>query len=129
MIKTCSIYNFRNETNYDVAYAIVRSMSKPIIGAQQLKCLSPDYNLFKTYLNLRDKGLWNKESFEKLYKPYFIQQIENDKLAQRVLEELAEQSKTKNILLLCYCKDKDLCHRSLIGNMLREKYDANVIIR
>lgn len=121
MIETVSVRNLRSN-DYDVVYAIVRSPGKLRGSAniQIVKELSPDWNLFKLYLGLRDEGKWGKEAFEALYKPRFLDQIANDRAAQTRLREIADLDKAgKRVALVCFCTDPSTCHRSLVAGLLK----------
>lgn len=52
------------------------------------------------------------------YVPIFIEQMRNDEKAKAYLRQLADESKFKNIALVCFCKDETMCHRSIIGGIL-----------
>ena len=106
-------------------YAIVRSMKNPIAGIEQLSILSPSTDLFWKYLDLKKAGKWNKESFDAIYTPAFLKQMEGT-LEQSKCKELTERSKTEDIVLCCYCTD--LCHRFLVADILKNRYGAEIKI-
>lgn len=103
-------------------WAIVRSMKFPpkISSAdiKQITDLSPSYDLFKKYLDLRNRGLWNQSAFDTIYTPQFLKELSENRNASKLLNILATSN--ENILLLCFCEDKNTCHRSLIAKKLRE---------
>ena len=120
MIYITSISNAKRG-EYDATYAIVRSMKNPSAWITQMPELSPEWNLFKKYLELRDDGNWNKKSFREIYVPEFIKSIKNNPAAVSWLNELyrLDQKEGKNICLVCFCKDETLCHRIIIAGLLR----------
>ena len=77
MIKTMNIRNV-NYADFDEVWAIVRSLKHPSPKMKQVTSLSPDWNLFKTYLNLKESGKWNADSFHSIYQPQFMDQIAHD---------------------------------------------------
>ena len=110
-------------------WCIVRNMKFPpkVNGAKimQVADLSPSYDLFKKYLDLRNRRLWNQSTFDTIYTPQFLRELSENQNATRLLNMLAKSD--KNILLLCFCEDKNTCHRSLIANEL-EKMDVDYIL-
>lgn len=105
--------------DFDEIWAIVRSLKSKSSYLIQVPELSPSWDLFKTYLTLKDDGNWNKQTFETIYKPKFLSQIMNDAAASKKLTELVQKDKeNKRIALVCFCTDPSLCHRSLIAQIL-----------
>jgi uncharacterized protein YeaO (DUF488 family) len=130
MINLIVITNIRNvhPNEYDEVWAIVRSIKSNSHYIQHVPELSPSRELFKKYLSLRDMGMWNKESFERYYRPYFVSQINADPWAQSALETLiAKHNSCKKIALVCFCTDADLCHRRIISEMLTERGVENTL--
>lgn len=121
MIKTTNIRAVK-PGQYDIVWAIVRSMKSPSSFIQQVPALSPDWALFKTYRELAASGRWNQQTFQKIYRPRFLSQILTDPTAQKLLDQLVELDKAgANVALVCFCQDKNLCHRSLIAEMLQRR--------
>lgn len=126
MIYTMSITDC-DTTKYDKIYLIVRSIlplinsKHPILKvAEQLDALSPSLDLFLRYRKWEKEGTWGIEKFNSQYAPFFLEDMENNFFAQLALKDLISES-DKEIALLCYCKDKNTCHRSLIGKLLKER--------
>lgn len=116
------ITNIRNASmDADEKYAIVRGLKKPITGVQQLASLSPGWAILINYINMKKLGTWNKKTFDEIYTPAFVHQIQNDPEAQKALRDMKARSDAgKSILLMCFCPNADMCHRSIIGKMLEE---------
>ena len=115
-----TITNIRNidYTAHDEVWAIVRSLKYPG-KMQHVPELSPSWNLFKTYLSLRDEGKWNDDKFKNIYVPVFLQEMQTA-TARRKLAELIELDKQgKRICLACFCTKEDECHRSIIAGILQ----------
>ena len=109
------------KSEYDEIWAIVRSMKTSNANIKQVQILSPSYNLFKTYLDLKNAGNWNQETFDNIYKPQFLKEMQNLQ-AQQMLDELCRLDKLdKKICLVCFCDDYLLCHRSLVAELLIAK--------
>lgn len=133
MIRITSIRQCR-ASEYDKIYLIVRSIvslernkNSILQHSEQVVDLSPSRSLFYQYLNWQKTGCWNKDTFDTIYKPTFLSEIGNNPAAQLWIEYLCkEDSENKNIALLCFCQDENLCHRKIVGDILREK-GCNVI--
>ena len=117
-----SIGSFSDITNaYDEVWLIVRSLKSLPTGVNAIHVpqLSPSTDLFHRYLNWRNCGRWNKDTFLTKYLPQFCQEM-HSKEAQTALNTLIERSaEGKNILLVCFCKDETLCHRSIVLGILQ----------
>ena len=103
--------------SYDEVWFIVRSLKnglpKPLSKTQQyyhVPQLSPTWDLFKNYLKWSNDGIWNKERF--------LNQMKEAE-GKQALNSLYFKSKTKNILLVCFCPNKELCHRSIVFGLLQ----------
>lgn len=120
--------------NYDQIWFIMRSLkSMPkIAGVTTLHIpeLSPSPELFKKYLCLRDSNNWNKDTFEKLYVPQFLAEMQGD-IPAEFLGRLYTEGKYSNILLVCACKDDTTCHRKLVLSILaglaQEEQDDSIV--
>lgn len=123
MIYLDSMKNIKNyEEKVSKVWCIVHSLKFPPklnhAEIMQVSDLSPSYDLFKRYLDLKDKGLWNQSSFDTIYKPQFLRELNENQNAMQLLNTLAKSN--ESILLLCFCEDKNTCHRSIIAEKLRE---------
>lgn len=114
------------ETHKDgEVWVIARSLNAPKekdiaivdIPVYHVPVLSPSTNLLKDYLELKRKGMWNVDAFERAYKPEFMKEMESED-ARECLHMLRKESKTKDILLVCFCKDESMCHRSLVRELI-----------
>lgn len=115
-----TITNIRNVDykKYDEVWAIVRSI-RNLGMMHHVPELSPSWNLFKRYLQLRDVGKWNTETFRSVYVPIFLEELKAT-VAHRKLEELIESdSHGEDICLVCFCSDELTCHRSIIAGVLQ----------
>lgn len=128
MIRVTSIRKCRS-ADYDDVYLIVRSIaslerskSGLLKQATHVPDLSPSKALFFKYLDWRKTGDWNVEKFNSEYRPIFTNEIVNNTAAQMWLNKIETESKAgRKIALLCFCDDEATCHRSIIGEMLKNK--------
>lgn len=115
--------NFQNYSSLkcDEVWAIVRSLNTKPSDVRQVSELSPSKGLFYKYLDLKKKNMWGTNSFNEIYVPQFLQEIkENRTVTSPLLNYLYSADKHgKNIALLCFCSDEELCHRSIIGGLLQ----------
>lgn len=115
MVTICQMSEVKY-SDYDEVWAIVRSLKYANPHIRHVPELSPSWGLFKLYLRLRDEGRWNEETFRTLYVPQFLKEMRG-KEQQQLLNELF--STKKNICLVCFCSEENLCHRSIVGGMLQ----------
>lgn len=101
---------------YSEIWAIVRSLKYASPRIKHVPELSPSWALFNLYLRMKERGEWNRETFEHIYVPQFLKEMQGKK-QQQLLNELF--STTKSICLVCFCEEEELCHRSIIGGMLQ----------
>jgi len=120
MIYLDSITNV-NALEYDEVWIIVRKLKESdlIEGSKHIPELSPSTYLLERYIELREKGIWNKESFEKIYVPSFIREIRSRIGVKEILNDLVYMSGIgQKICLVCYCEDEEICHRSIVSGIL-----------
>lgn len=117
MIKVSNIANIDLE-NFDEILLIVRKLDRPLGNARHIVELSPSPGLFKEYRRVYHEGMFNDDYFQNVYVPRFLQELSVNKEALKLLKILCEESERKNIVLCCYCKNKNLCHRSIVAGVL-----------
>ena len=102
-------------SKYDEIWLIVRSLKNMPYGNNiyHVPQLSPSPDLFHTYLSLKESGKWNTKAFDEIYTPRFLNEMKSSE-ALTYLNILSEKSKVKDILIVCYCTDERMCHRSLV---------------
>lgn len=113
--------NIRNAkpADFDEIWAVVRSLKNPG-NMRQVQALSPSWDLFKTYMNLKNAGKWNADTFQTIYVPTFLREMKAP-AAQNALNELITAGQTKNIAAVCFCTDQTLCHTSILAGMVQYK--------
>lgn len=103
----------------DTKYAVIRSYKYPVPGIEQIKELSPSWNLFREYMKLRENRMWNRTAFEESYAPKFVTEIAHDREARRILHRFLERDKAgETVILACFCKNEALCHRLVLADIL-----------
>lgn len=115
MVTICQMSQV-NYAQYDEVWAIVRSLKYGNPRLRHVPDLSPSWSLFKTYLQLRDEGRWDEDTFRTIYVPQFLKEM-HGKRQQELLNELFFSK--KHICLACFCPQEELCHRSIVGGMLQ----------
>lgn len=116
MLYTGSIKDITKSV-YDEVWIIVRSLGNIKTGANiyHVPQLSPSKELFNDYLSWRDQGIWNKEQFDKVYAPRFYKEMESQK---QLISDLAIKSIKQDILIVCFCENENICHRSLVKKLV-----------
>lgn len=112
--------NVRKIYNYDtdLKYAIMRSV-KPMSGVTQVEALAPSWELFKTYRSLSVNNEWNRETFNSIYVPRFIEEMCQQRALSVMRKIVHCNSVGLNIALACSCYNEDMCHRSIVGGILQ----------
>lgn len=127
-IKRCHV------ADYDDIYLIIRSTdslkkskSSILQRSTHVPALAPSKELFYKYLNLERDGSWNENSFNTIFKPMFEKEIKNNAAAESWFEKIInDDNNGRKIALLTYTANEKLCHRSIIGEILRDR-GCNVI--
>lgn len=118
MIAIKSIRNVRYK-EFDEVWAIVRSMKNPSKYIKHVPDISPSLNLFFKAKRLMKENKWNKQTFNEIYVPQFLQEM-NTQLAYDTLNKIYQIDKTNGKLcLVCFCPDETMCHRSIIAGILQ----------
>lgn len=117
MIVVCRMGEVAPNT-YDQVWAIVRSLKSGAPWMKQVPELSPSWELFGTYRYLSSVGKWGADAFNRLYVPRFLEEMHSRESRDK-LNELCVLSRTSSIALVCFCRDESLCHRSIVGGMLK----------
>lgn len=111
-----------NRYKIDEVWCIVRSLKMmPRFGDIPVfhkPDLSPSRELFFTYNNQWRYNGWGKELFSKKYLPWFLRDMHSN-ASRHALNALYIKQKEKNILLLCFCADEAICHRSIVAGLLQ----------
>lgn len=115
---TVTNIRYINYAAYDQVWAIVRSLKNPR-SMKHVPELSPSWNLFKRYFGLRNAGRWNAESFQNVYVPVFLQEMQNTAARNKIAELIDLDRQGKRICLACFCPDEILCHRSIVAGILQ----------
>lgn len=107
---------------YDEIWIIVRQLKavprNPLGNIKHVRVLSPSSRLLYDTLEMKKQGRWNKDVFDNNYAPRFMREMLESPAAMIELRKLATLSETKDILMVCYCPDEGLCHRSLVKKII-----------
>lgn len=104
----------------DHKFFIARSVKNPDsilrCGFSLMSDLAPTRELLYGYLDLKRQGRWNQQAFDEWYTPRFIHQMYNYNPTRGNLNFIYKLlTNGKDVALACYCHDKNMCHRTLIG--------------
>lgn len=92
---------------------VINIARKPIFGINKHYLeLAPSKVLFDWYLKNKTKKDWFIE-----YKRMYKKQIQYDQQALASMRQIKHDYLDKgiNVMLVCFCRDVNLCHRSIIG--------------
>lgn len=118
MLQIANIRNVR-KGQYDQVWAIVRSYKGQSDWIKQVPVLSPSWDLFGKYRDLKSDNNWNDQTFRSVYLPQFLSEMRSDE-ARQALNVLYRLDKAgQNIALVCFCPDETMCHRSIIAGLLQ----------
>ena len=115
-----TVTNIRNvdHTAYDEVWAIVRSLKNPG-NLKHVPGLSPSWELFRRYLDLRNTGRWNTEAFQGIYVPTFLKEMQTATARKKLNELVWLDRQGRRIALACFCSDEATCHRSIVAGILQ----------
>ena len=108
---------------YDEVWICLRSLKSmpknPLGNIKHVQVLSPSTGLWHDYLDWRNAGKWDHKTFRDLYSPRFLKEMLQPQ-AYGKLQELEMLTRTKAVLVVCYCADESLCHRSLLKKIINQ---------
>lgn len=114
MIYTSYFAMLRNFPDDVVPIAICLKVPDWYKGIQYKK-LAPKYDFFVQYL--KDK---NEEHYVDCFKKQVTGVLKADDIVNEIRSLLPAPDKDKDIVLLCYEKPSDFCHRHLVAEWLNE---------
>jgi len=83
--------------------------------------VAPEEKMLEAFLKLR-KLYGDKEEFWKQYEDNYLIQIGLSKDAQAWMEKRSQEAKIGNILLVCYEKNAQHCHRRLLAEEIARRF-------
>lgn len=109
------------DNTYDEVWIIARRM-KPLNTSfngevYHVPDLAPSDTLLNWALQKKKNMQFDKACFDSEYSPRFLQEIRNNPKTCELIDFL--RITDKNILLVCYCKREDICHRSIIKALVK----------
>lgn len=84
---------------------------------KQFKTLAPTYDILMQYKQFGDTELYTQR---------FYSEVLNKLNALEIYEHLETLSKGKDVVLICYEKSSDFCHRHLVADWLSKELNINV---
>ena len=115
---TVGSYQEMEQNKYDENWLIVREPDDLPAFAKHVPALSPSPNLFQKYREACQEKMFDQKFFNEVYVPQFVKELFENAEALALLQTLTDMSKTKNIMLACYCETEGMCHRSIIAGIL-----------
>jgi uncharacterized protein YeaO (DUF488 family) len=81
------------------------------------KRLAPSWDIYKEYKETNDYKLYTKR-----FKEEILSNVDLDD----IIEELRTNYGDKHVVLLCYEKPNEFCHRHIVAEAIEEKYGIQV---
>ena len=110
----------KRKNEFDYLVYICRSVRNKAEGCYVISDLAPSWELFKDYRRWVEEEIWSKEMFEREYKNRFIKEMYEGVGIIRLRKMVECSKKGMKIGLMCFCEREDMCHRSIIKEMIRE---------
>jgi uncharacterized protein (DUF488 family) len=86
----------------------------------------PQWNAAVLRARLGDRYVWLREFGNRNYKGTFEQiEIANFPAGEKHLREITAPGKA--VVLMCGCRDVNVCHRKVVAEMLAESWQADVV--
>lgn len=119
MIRFTNIRNLRKDEPEQ--WLIMRSVKNKSDWLIHVPALSPSKELFFKYLNLKKKGQWNEDTFQKIYVPEFLYGIKANMDGSRdLLNRVYKMDKNgESVAMGCVCTIEEMCHRSIVAGLLQ----------
>jgi hypothetical protein len=83
---------------------------------------TPSKDLLFKIKKLEKNKQWNKETFKTHYVPFYLKEVKQNPKAKEELKKIIETIRSgKNVYYACYCGDYTICHRSLVGEIIKRQ--------
>lgn len=105
--------NYRKFPENAYTYSIARFVGPRLTVNNTIMHFAPSESLFNTYKN----GLISKEMYETYYRHQLLH-IPPDDVAKTIGYMKANEQIQGNVVLLCYEKKTDFCHRHILRDFL-----------
>lgn len=114
------------KTRCDEVWVIVRNLKGGMphseVPIKHVPELSPSEKLYSDYWKYKKALKWTQRRFDEWYKPIFLKEMEGP-AASKMLDKLAAESREKDILIVCFCPNESICHRSLVKKLVEKRLD------
>ena len=108
----------------DEVWCIVRNLKGGFphsdVPIKHVPELSPSEELYSASCRIKKAFKWTQKRFDEWFTPAFLEEMENSP-GKDILDRLAEESESKDILCVCFCSIEGLCHRSLVKKLVKER--------
>jgi len=83
---------------------------------------TPSRNLLFKIKDLEKNNQWNKKTFQTHYIPFYLKEIKQNPKAKQELQAIIDAIRSgQNVYYACYCGDATICHRSLVGELIKRQ--------
>lgn len=119
LLFTSNVYGLRNLKIESEIWQITRAGTL-IPNSTLVRGLSPSSELFERFLN-EWKDLPNKTWWQE-YESRFLEELKSEEKLDCLREIYRRLKNGTNIVLVCFCKDYNFCHRKLVAEFFKQ-YD------
>lgn len=105
--------------DYDEIWIITRNYVAMPKGASWIPDLAPSKELFLQYCEWKKKKKWNKDTFQNEYVPIFLQEMYKQTAKDKLNELFQKDKKGIRVAICCPCDSEGICHRSIVGGLLK----------
>ena len=81
--------------------------------------LAPSPELLRKVNEFKNQNSWNEMIFQKEFVPAFLEETCSDEFRAALNDLYVRLMKGENIALTCFCKDSEMCHRSIVVGLLQ----------
>lgn len=114
---TCSLSELKNFSGIEYKYLITRyCCGVSIDGLDHMPELSPSPELLREVRQRKSAGTFDRDWF----KDKLINELSDDPDAFAAIDDIGFKLSENDVLLVCFCKDPQECHRSLLAEYLQE---------
>ncbi len=110
----------------DEVWVIVRNLKGGMphsdVPIKHVPELSPSEKLYGDYWKYKKALKWTQKRFDEWYTPIFLKEMQQT-ASSKMLDKLAAESKEKDILIVCFCPNESMCHRSLIKKLVNQRQE------
>lgn len=97
-------------------------------GANYIKSLGPSPRLWSAVQDMKNEGTWNVSRFNTYYRNEYLTSLMDRPSSLASVNLLASKYlRGENIYLVCFCQNPDICHRTILEELLIKMTSTDII--